>query len=143
MISINRYDVFSLVSAFSQKTRFIKQASVCVCVCVCKILSTPNNFQTSYPIDTKFWLHIVSYRNSQTPLISFLNFENCAREELLKLIFSPLNQHGEIFTWGISVSSTNNMLIFFYYFFNWLFIVALTARSYRNCLFFCFGMALY
>ena len=38
----------------------------------------------------KFWLHrpIVSYRNSPTPLILFLNFENCAREKVLKLIFS-------------------------------------------------------
>ena len=56
-------------------------------VCVCTVLAPPNNFQTSYPIDTKFWLHIVSYRNSQTPLIPFPNFENCAREKFLKLIF--------------------------------------------------------
>ena len=80
---------------FRRKTRLIKQASVCVCVCVCvclcSILVPPNNFQTSYPIDTKFWLHIVSYRNSPTPLIPFLNFENCAREKFLKLIFSPFN----------------------------------------------------
>ena len=61
---------------------------VCVCVCACTILVPPNNFQTIYPIDTKFWLRIVSYRNSPTPLILFLNFENCAREEFLKLIFS-------------------------------------------------------
>ena len=33
--------------------------SVCVmCVCLCKILVPPNNFQTAYPIDTNFWLHI-------------------------------------------------------------------------------------
>ena len=69
--------------------------SVCVCVCVCVCVKfwspPPNNFQTSYPIDTKFWLHMVSYRNSPTPLIPFLNFENCALEKFLKLIFSPFN----------------------------------------------------
>ena len=64
---------------------------VCVCVCLCKILVPPINFQTSYPIDTKFWLDIVSYRYSPTPLIPFLNFENCALEKFLKLIFSPFN----------------------------------------------------
>ena len=64
---------------------------VCVCMCVCAILVPPINFQTSYPIVTKFWLHIVSYRNSPTPLIPFLNFENCALEKFLKLIFSPFN----------------------------------------------------
>ena len=81
---------FSLVSAFSQKnkTYSIKWASVCVCVCVCKILVPPNNFQISYPIDTKFWLHIVSYRNSPTPLIPFLNFENCARDNFCNSFFS-------------------------------------------------------
>ena len=63
---------------------------VCVCVCV-KFWSPPNNFQTTYPIDTKFWLHILSYRKSPTPFIPFLNFENCAREKFLKLIFSPFN----------------------------------------------------
>ena len=76
---------------------------VCVCVCVsvsvsvclCKIWSPPINFQTSYPIDTKFWLHILSYRNSPTPLIPFLNFENCALEKFLKLIFSPLINMGK------------------------------------------------
>ena len=52
---------------------------VCVraCVCVCVKFWTPTkNFQTGYPIDTKFWLHIVSYRNSPTPLIPFPNFQN-------------------------------------------------------------------
>ena len=80
--------LFSLVSAFSQKNKTYKMcvclcvcACVCVCVCVCVCLcvcvqfwSPPNNFHTSYAIDTKFWLHIVSYRNSPTPLIPFLNF---------------------------------------------------------------------
>ena len=64
---------------------------MCVCVCLCKILVPPINFQTSYQIDTKFWLHIVSYRNSPTPLIPFLNFENCALEKFFKFIFSPFN----------------------------------------------------
>ena len=56
---------------------------VCVCVCLCTILVPPINFQTSYPIDTKFWLHIISYLNSPTPLMPFLNFENCARGKFL------------------------------------------------------------
>ena len=73
---------------FRRKTRLIKWASVCVCV---QFWSTPNNFHTSYAIDTKCWLHIVSYRNSLTPLIPFLNFENCARVKFLKFIFSPFN----------------------------------------------------
>ena len=60
---------------------------VCVCMCVCTILVPPNNFQTNYPIDTKFWLHTVSYRNSPMPLISFLNFENCARENFFEIHF--------------------------------------------------------
>ena len=87
---------FSLVSFFEKKTYKMgsRCVSVCVCVCVCvsvcvQFWSPPNNFQTSYPTDTKFWLHRVSYRNSPTPLISFLNFENCARENFLKFIFSP------------------------------------------------------
>ena len=88
--------LFSLVSAFSQKNMTYKTSlgvcvCVCVCVCLCTILTPPNNFQTSYPIDTKFWLHIVSYRNSPSPLILFINFENCAREKFLKFIFSPFN----------------------------------------------------
>ena len=73
---------------FRRKTGLMKWASGCVCV---KFCPPPNNFQTSYPIDTKFWLHIVSYRNSRTPLLPFLNFENCAREKLLKIIFSPFD----------------------------------------------------
>ena len=92
---------------FHRKTILIKWASVCACGCACvwvgrqagvhayvclhMILDPPNNFQTTYPIDTKFGLHIVSYWNSQTPLIQFLNFENCARENFLKFIFSPFN----------------------------------------------------
>ena len=67
------------------------RACVCFSVCLCKILVPHNNFQSSHPIDTKFRLHIVSYRNSPTPLIPFLNFENCALEKFLKLIFSPFN----------------------------------------------------
>ena len=91
---------FSLVS-FLKKNKTYKIGSRCVCVCVCvclyvcvclcTILVPPINFQTSYAIDTKFWLHIVSYRNSPTPLIPFLKFENCALEKFLKLIFSPFN----------------------------------------------------
>ena len=87
---------------FRRKTRLIKWASVCVCVsvCICQCVCVsvcvslysfgpPNNFHTSYAIDTKCWLHIVSYQNSPTPLIPFLNFENCAREKFLKFILSP------------------------------------------------------
>ena len=83
----------SLVSAFSQKNKTYKiSLGVCLslCVCVCKILVPPKNFQTIYPIDMKFWLHIESYRNSPMPLIHFLNFENCAREKFLKFIFLHL-----------------------------------------------------
>ena len=76
---------------FRRKTRLIKWGSVCVClcvsvcecvcVCVCvQFWSPPSNSHISYAIDTKFWLHIVSYRNSRTPLIPFLNFENCVRK---------------------------------------------------------------
>ena len=49
---------FSLVSAFSQKNKTYKmglRARVCVCV---QFWSPPNNFHTSYAIDTKFWLHV-------------------------------------------------------------------------------------
>ena len=79
---------------FLQKNKTYKiglGVCVSVCLCVCTILVPPNNFQTSYPIDTKFWLHIVSYRNSPMPLIPLLNFENCAWEKFLKFIFSPFN----------------------------------------------------
>ena len=82
--------IFSLVS-FLKKKKTYKMGSRCVCVCVSVSVSNfgppPINFQTSYPIDTKFWLHIVSYRNSPTPLISFLNFENCARENFFEIHF--------------------------------------------------------
>ena len=81
--------LFSLVS-FLKKKKTYKIGSWCVCVCV-KFWSPPNNFQTSYPIDTKFQLHIVSCRNSRTPLIPFLNFEKCALEKFFKFIFSPFN----------------------------------------------------
>ena len=60
---------------------------VCVRVCLRKILVPLNHFQTSYLIDTKFWLHVVSYQNSPKPLIPFLNFENCALEKFFNLIF--------------------------------------------------------
>ena len=33
---------------------------VCVCVCLCTILVPPINFQTSYPIDMKFWPHSIA-----------------------------------------------------------------------------------
>ena len=52
-----------LVQIFRRKPRLINWVSMCLSVsvrmraCVCKILVPPNNFQTSYPIDTKFWLH--------------------------------------------------------------------------------------
>ena len=65
--------------------------SMCVHVCVCKILPPPQQRKSSYPNDTKFWLHIVSYRNSPTSVIPFLNFKNCAREKFLKFISSPFN----------------------------------------------------
>ena len=109
--------VFSLVCAFSQKNKTYKiglgvcvcgvcvslsfslslslslcaraRARVCVCVCVCVCVQFWSPLTIS-PIDTKFWLHIVSYRKP-TPLIPFLNFENCARENFLKFIFSPFN----------------------------------------------------
>ena len=78
--------LFSLVSAFSQKNKTYKMG---LCVCLCTVLVPHNNFHTSYAIDMKFWLHIVSYQNSPTPLIPFLNFENCPREKFLNFIFSP------------------------------------------------------
>ena len=51
--------VFSLVFAFSQRNKTYKMGlGVCVCVCVSVQNFGPlNNFQTSYPIDTKFWLY--------------------------------------------------------------------------------------
>ena len=91
-IKLKKYIFFSLVSFLKKKKRLIKWAAgvcvclcvcVSVCVCVCTILVPPINFQTSYPIDTKCRLHIVSYRNSPTPLIPFLNFENCVREKFI------------------------------------------------------------
>ena len=66
-------------------------ASVCVRACAWTVLIPPNNFQTSYPIKTKFWLHIVLYGNFRMPLIPFLNFENCAWEKFFKWIFSPFD----------------------------------------------------
>ena len=76
--------IFSLVSAFSQKSRH----KMALGVCLCKVFVFPYNFQTSDSIVTKFRLHIVTYRNSPTAFIPFLNFENCAREKFLKFIFS-------------------------------------------------------
>ena len=85
-------DFLVLFLPFRRKTTLIKWASICICV---KFWSSSNNFQTTYPIDTKFWPHIVSYWNSPTPLITFRNFKNCDREKCLNFIFSPFN--GEIF----------------------------------------------
>ena len=64
-------------------------------LCTLYSLVSPNNFQTSYPINTKFWLHTVSYQISRTPLIPFLNFENFAREKFLKFIFLHLINMGK------------------------------------------------
>ena len=77
--------IFSLVSAFSQKNKTYDGppcvcvcvcvcvfVSVCVCVCLCTVLVPPNNFHISYAINTKFWLHIVSYRNSPTHIMSLI-----------------------------------------------------------------------
>ena len=47
-----------------------------------------------YLLVTWYWFlsdDIVSYQNSPTALIPFLNFENCAWDKILKLIFSPFN----------------------------------------------------
>ena len=97
VISIFICICISLVSAFRRKTRLIKWASVCVCLCVCvSVYSFGPPLTISIPVmrlirnvgDT---YTVVSYRNSPTPLIPFLNFENCAREKLLKLIFSPFD----------------------------------------------------
>ena len=100
---------FSLVSFLKKRKDLSNGQPVCVCVCLCVCVCVcvcvclyvcvsvynfgppPINFKTSYPIDTKFWLHTVSYRNSRTPLIPFLTFENCAWEKFLKFIFSPFN----------------------------------------------------
>ena len=57
-----------------------------VCVCV-KFWSPTYNIKTRYPIDRKFWLYIASHRNSVMPYFPFLNFQNCAQEKFLKLIF--------------------------------------------------------
>ena len=87
------YLCFLVLFLFWKKKKLIKWAAG---VCVCKILAPPPiNFQTSYPIDTKFWLDIESYRNSPTPLIPFLNFENCAREKFMKFIFLHLINMGK------------------------------------------------
>ena len=40
------------------------------------------------------------------------------------------------------ISVIFHLLFLDLFFFNWLFIVALTAKSYRDCHFFCLGMVL-
>ena len=77
------------------RVRVRMRVHMCVCVCVCEILVPPNNFQTSYPIDMKFWLHTVSHWNSPTTLILFCNFENSARKNILYLIFLHLINMGK------------------------------------------------
>ena len=75
--------VFSLVSAFSHENKTYKiglgvrvSVSVWVWVCVCvKFWSPPNNFQTTYLIDTKFWLHIVRTGTLQRRYSRFSNFK--------------------------------------------------------------------
>ena len=47
----------------------------CVCARLCKIAFPSNDFQTNFPIDTKFSLRIILYQNSPTLLIPFLNFQ--------------------------------------------------------------------
>ena len=74
---------------FRRKTRLIKWASVCVCVCLCKVLVP------SYPIDPKFRLHIVSYRNSPTALIPFLIFKIVPRRNFLSTFFLHLINRGK------------------------------------------------
>ena len=49
------------------------------------------------PIYMTFCPYIVPYQNFPMPLISFLNFQNCAPEKLLKSIFSPINLTWENF----------------------------------------------
>ena len=104
---------------FRWKTRLIKGSFVCVCVCLClcvfvcvsvyvcvcvcvsvclcKMLISTNNFQTSYPNDTKFWLLIVSCRNSPTRLIRFLILKIVPGRNFWNWFLSPFNEHGEIF----------------------------------------------
>ena len=84
------YRSLSLSLSLSRSLSRALSLSLSLSLCV-KFWSPPNNFQTSYPIDRIFWLHIASYRNCRTPLNPFLNFENCAREKILKLIFSPFD----------------------------------------------------
>ena len=64
---------------------------VCVCVHVCKILVPHNNFQTSSLIITKYWLYMVSNRNTPTPQIQLLNFENIVHGRNFLNLFFPFN----------------------------------------------------
>ena len=77
---------------FRRKTRLIKWASVCVslcvCMCVCVQFWSPP-LTISKPVIRL--IRNIGYRNSPTPLIPFLNFENYAQEKFLKFIFSPFN----------------------------------------------------
>ena len=68
---------------------------VCVCVCLCTVLVPPNNFHTTYAINTKFWLHVVSYRNSRTPLIPFLILKIVPRKIFLNSFFLHLINMGK------------------------------------------------
>ena len=75
---VSKIYIFSLVSAFSQKNKTYNMGlCVCVCVCLCKILVPTYNFQTSYPIDTKFWLilqpfHHFIYVTAHSPTLPSL-----------------------------------------------------------------------
>ena len=54
-----------------------------MCVLVWKYLSVG----VCKSLDTTFGYVMVPDQNSQTALILFLNFQNCAREKVLKFIF--------------------------------------------------------
>ena len=62
-VSENMVLILALFLHFRRKARLTKwvslslSLSLSLSVCVCKILVHPNNFQTSYPTETKFWLH--------------------------------------------------------------------------------------
>ena len=74
--------------------------SVCVYVCVYVYIKfwPPNNFQTSQPIDTKFRIHILSFRSSLMPLIRFLILKIVSRKNFLLsfLLSSDIRSEGSI-----------------------------------------------
>ena len=84
--------VISFVSAFFAEKQDLENRHRAR-MYVCK-MSPPNNFQSSYPIYTKFFLYIIPYQNFTTPQISCLSFQNCTRETFLKYIFSPFSSWG-------------------------------------------------